>query len=439
MRTIPVLDNMRDHTSRRVLVLVLGGGAGTRLFPLTKVRAKPAVPVAGKYRLVDIAISNCINSGLRKIFVLTQYLSASLNRHVSQSFKFDDFSDGFVDILAAEQGAGKDWYQGTADAVRKCWGTLDHRECDLVLILPGDALYAMDYRQMIQDHLHHEADITIAVNTVPRKVAHHFGLVALDSWGRIYDFREKPRGEQQKGIEAPRNILDKFGTDNVVGDTFLASMGVYLFNRSCLDHWMCETEDLDFGKDIIPKAITRNRVLGHVHPGYWEDIGTIEAFYEAHMAMMDDRPPFDFHSTVAPVYTRSRNLPNTRIVDSSINRALIAEGVQIYNATVNRCIVGLRSIIGRGTKVENSILLGADFVDSDLVLANRGRGADIPLGIGENCEIRRAIVDKNVRMGNNVRIVNERGVEHEDGDLYSIRGGIVIIPKNTIIPDGTVI
>ncbi len=426
---------------KRVLTLILGGGAGTRLYPLTQVRAKPAVPLAGKYRLIDIALSNCINSGLRKVFVLTQYLSASLNRHISQSYKFDDFSEGFVDILAAEQRAdSSSWFEGTADAIRKMWGILENHDCDLVLILPGDALYLMDYRQMVEQHVRQDAEITIALNTVHRSSAHHFGLVKIDPWSRVTDFTEKPKTlEAQAGFEAPKTVLAKFGDSLPFGETFLASMGVYLFNRSTLDWWMRETQLKDFGRDIIPDSIRRNRVLGHIHVGYWEDIGTIEAFYKAHMMMTDDHPPFDFTSLAAPIYTRSRNLPNTLLRDSTINRALLAPGIRIDGARIDRAVIGLRARIGRGCTIEESILMGADYYEDSVKDPLRGAAKPIPLGIGDDCTIKRAIVDKNVRMGRGVRIVNARAVQEEDGPNYCIRNGIVLIPKNSLIPDGTVI
>ncbi|MDX2175424.1 MAG: glucose-1-phosphate adenylyltransferase [Candidatus Sumerlaeia bacterium] len=427
--------------TKRVLTLILGGGAGTRLYPLTKVRAKPAVPLAGKYRLVDIAISNCINSGIRKIFVLTQYLSASLNRHISQTYKFDDFSDGFVDILAAEQKADSTgWYEGTADAVRKTWQSLDNHECDLILILPGDALYSMDYRPLLEQHLKSEADVTIGVNTVDRANAHHFGLVKLDPWGRIFDFVEKPKSDEARaGFEAPKTLLDRYGLRLPLGDTFLASMGVYLFNRSTLDWWLRETKCTDFGKEIIPSAIKQNRISSYVFSGYWEDIGTIEAFYEAHMQMLEDQPPFDFSSMSGQtIFTRSRNLPNSFVVDTKVSRALISPGVRIIGANISRSVVGLRSRVGAGSSVEDSIVMGNDYFETEPRNPVKGASA-IPVGIGEGCHIRRAIVDKNVRMGNNVRILNEKNVQHADHDLYVIRGGIVIIPKDTVLPDGTVV
>lgn len=422
---------------RRVLTFVLGGGAGTRLFPLTKIRAKPAVPIAGKYRLIDIALSNCINSECVKIYVLTQFLSASLNRHVSQTFKFDDFSDGFVEILAASQGLeGDHWFQGTADAIRKVWSTIEHPESDLILILPGDALYSMDYRAMVDAHLKADADITVALNTVPKDRAHHFGLVAMDAWGVIREFREKPKGDDQKGLEVPRSILEKFPALRTGGEQYLASMGAYLFRRSVLDHWMRNTSFVDFGKEILPGAMKSHRMLGHIHTGYWEDIGTIEAFYRAHMDMLRDDAPFDICDPEHRIYTRSRNLPNMRVSRATIDHSLIAPGAQIDDATIRNSMIGLRARVRWGSKIEDSILMGADYYED--TQANKAPGT-VPIGIGEGCEIRRAIIDKNVRLGRGCKILNEKGVQEADSALYHIRNGIILIPKNTIIPDGTVI
>ncbi len=423
-----------------VLTLILGGGAGSRLYPLTKYRAKPAVPLMGKYRLIDVAISNCINSNLKYIYVLTQYLSASLNRHVSQSYAFDQFRSGFVDILAAEQRAeDTSWFQGTADAVRKHWMTLDNYECDMILILPGDALYRMDYQKMIEDHVNSEADITVAVNTVEQRRAHHFGLLATDEKGRIKEFREKPKTrEEQAGVEAPPKMLERFGLQHSKEDIFLASMGVYLFNRDVLHQWMMETEHIDFGKQIIPEAIDQNKVSAHIFDGYWEDIGTIDAYYQAHMEHLGENPPFVFSDPVAPIYTRPRFLPSTRFQGAFVDRSVLADGCNVGRATVRNSVVGLRMKIGEHTTVEDSVLLGADFY-SPAPLAPWEESKDIPLGIGKYCHIRKAIIDKNVRIGDDVKILNEKNVQNEDGDSYYIREGIVIIPKNSVIPSGTVI
>ena len=422
----------------RTMTVILGGGAGSRLFPLTKFRAKPAVPLAGKYRLIDGAISNCINSGLHHIFVLTQYLSASLNRHIAQTYGFDIFRNGFVEVLAAEQtNEGGKWFQGTADAIRQHYNTMEQFDKDLVLVLPGDALYAMDYRPLIEQHRRSGSEITIAVNTVPRNVAHHFGLLALDKDGTIKEFREKPKTrEAQAGIEAPQEILQAFGIQAPAGDTFLASMGVYLFNRSVLEKYLNETEFDDFGKQIIPAAISEHKTKGFVFPGYWEDIGTIRAFYDAHMMLLEDTPRFNFVTPTNPVFTRPRNLPMIHATSCSIERALIAPGSRLEGGVVKNSVIGLRATIFKGAKVHDSVLMGADYYENEMPAHLHG---EIPIGIGEGSLVKGAIVDKNARIGKNVVIANEKGVMEEMNDTYCIRDGIVIIPKNAVIPDGTVI
>ncbi|MEO8377410.1 MAG: glucose-1-phosphate adenylyltransferase [Candidatus Sumerlaeota bacterium] len=424
----------------QILTLILGGGAGTRLFPLTKYRAKPAVPLAGKYRLIDVAISNCINSNLRRIFVLTQYLSASLNRHISQSYAFDQFSQGFVDILAAEQRLeDSSWFQGTADAVRKHWMTLDNFDCDLIMILPGDALYRMNYTEMVRRHIESKADISIAVNTTKRSNAHQFGVLRLDDDGYVEDFREKPKtAEEQAGFEAPPKVLEKYGM-NAQGDVFLASMGVYLFNRDVLHHWMMETQHVDFGKQIIPESIKTHKVLGHVFSGYWEDIGTIDAFYQAHMDFLKDNAPFQFAHQSEPIYTRPRFLPSSRFAGTNMDRCVVSDGSIVGKATMRKSVIGLRSIIADHSTIEESVIMGADFYDPAPLAPWEKSAKPIPLGIGKYCHVRRAIIDKNVRMGDNVKILNEANVQNADGEFYFIREGLVILPKGAVIPPGTII
>jgi glucose-1-phosphate adenylyltransferase len=425
-----------------VLTLILGGGAGTRLYPLTKYRAKPAVPLAGKYRLIDVAISNCINSNFKKIFVLTQYLSASLNRHVSQSYAFDQFEEGFVDILAAEQRAeDSSWFQGTADAVRKHWLTIDNFDCDKILILPGDALYRMDFRGLFEHHEATGAEITIGVNVTPQRNAHHFGLLALDNDFRITQFKEKPKTrEEQAGLEAPPELLNRFGVQQKDGDVYLASMGIYLINRDVLHRYMMETDHMDFGKQIIPDSIKTHKVTAFLHDGYWEDIGTIDAFYKSHMDFLCDNPPFRFADPKAPIFTRQRFLPSTRFAGGMMDQCVVADGCHIGRAVLRQSVVGLRSRIDDHSTIEESIIMGADHYDPAPLAPWMKKGdQSIPLGIGKYCHIRRAIIDKNVRIGNNVKILNERGIDNADGDYYHIREGIVIIPKNAVIPEGAVI
>jgi len=419
----------------KTLSIILGGGAGSRLFPLTKYRAKPAVPLAGKYRLIDVAISNCINSGLRDIFVLTQYLSASLNRHVAQTYTFDIFSNGFVEILAAEQREeGGHWYQGTADAIRQHWNTFDAPGLEHFIVLPGDALYAMDYRPMIQHHIDSGSDVTIAVNTVHRSMAHHFGLMALDTNGSVVDFREKPKtAEGQKGLEAPPEMLAHFG-DRFRGqenDTFLASMGVYIFSRKVLKKYLLETNLDDFGKQIIPDAFQNHKCHGFIFPGYWEDIGTIKAFYEAHVGLLKDPPVFNFADPNWSMFTHPRFLPNIYAANANLENCRVAEGSNLIGCTIRNSIIGLRSQIGDDAVVEDSIIMGCDHFEDD--------SHKIPMGIGSRSVIKRAIIDKNARIGRGVKILNIDNVEERDADCYNIRDGIVIVPKNVVIPDGTVI
>lgn len=420
---------------RGTLSVILGGGAGSRLYPLTKYRAKPAVPLAGKYRLIDVAISNCINSGLRHIFVLTQYLSASLNRHVAQTYTFDMFTNGFVEILAAEQREeGGHWYQGTADALRQQWHTFDMPEFDLILVLPGDALYRMDYEKLIKQHRRSGADITVATNTVKRDQAHHFGLLAIDDDKDITEFREKPKGDAMNGIEAPESALADFGGDLKAGDIFLASMGVYVFNRKVLDHYINETDHNDFGKQIIPDAIGKYKCQAHIFPNYWEDIGTIQAFYQAHMDLLHKPPSFSFNVPEAPIFTHARFLPNTYAENTNLESCRIAEGSIMEGATIRDSIIGLRAVIKEKAVIEESIIMGADYYESE-----DAHECSVPLGVGHRSVVKKAIIDKNVRIGAGVKILNSNNDVEKDGDLYYIRDGIVIIPKNTIIPDGTVI
>lgn len=420
---------------QRTLAVILGGGAGSRLYPLTKYRAKPAVPVAGKYRLIDIPISNCINSRVKNIFVLTQYLSASLNRHVAQTYSFDMFTNGFVEILAAEQREDKGhWFQGTADALRQHWQTVGRQpDIDLMLVLPGDALFRMDFEPMIRQHRESGADITIAVNTVHRSRAHHFGLLLMDKSGAITDFREKPKGKEMDGIEAPAEMLAKFGNKFPVGDTFLASMGIYIFNLKTMEKFVMETDFNDFGRQIIPEAIKSTKCHAHVFPGYWEDIGTIEAFFDAHMGLLKDPPTFSFNVPDRPIFTHARFLPNIYAVNANLERCRVAEGSILEGATIRNSIVGLRSIIRQGAVVEETILMGGDYYE-DADNLNKVR-----IGIGERSVIRRAIIDKNARIGRGVKILNSDHTMNKDAENYCIRDGIVIVPKDAVIPDGTVI
>ncbi len=422
-----------------VLSVIMGGGQGTRLFPLTKERAKPAVPLAGKYRLVDIPISNCINSGLRRIYLLTQFNSASLHRHISQSYKFDPFSGGFVEILAAAPTySDTSWYQGTADAVRKNITHFMNHEWDYLLILSGDALYRMDFREIIHLHQETDAEITVATIAVGREEAQTLGIMQTDATGRITRFAEKPKDPAVlDSLKLPVEGHQRLGIKKE-GELFLASMGIYLFNRSVVGQLLDNTLP-DFGKDIIPKAIQDRRVLAYVFEGYWEDIGTIRAFFEANLDLTNDLPRFNFFDMAAPIFSRPRFLPGSKINGAQVDHAIISDGCIINNATILHSIAGLRCIVGAGTVLNRTVLLGSDYYESiESIVSHEKQG--IPrVGVGANCRIDNTIVDKNARIGDNVVISPAGKPESVDGPNFYIRDGIVVIPKNGIIPHGTVI
>jgi glucose-1-phosphate adenylyltransferase len=414
-----------------VLAVILGGGRGSRLFPLTLHRSKPAVPIAGKYRLIDIPISNCLSSGIRRIFVLTQYNSESLNKHLSQTYKFDIFSSGFVSVLAAEQTEeSPDWFQGNADAVRQTLRHLGSHRYREVIILSGDQLYQMDYRKMIDSHRRHVADATVAVTPVTAEQSSAFGILKMNRLGRIVHFEEKP---------GPDRLAELVSEVPGVGPAFLASMGIYVFGREALERSLANTSLVDFGRHVIPEAVPRLRVQAHVHRGYWEDVGTIRSYYDVNLALCQPVPPFDFYEASRPVYTNPRFLPATKIEQCSVRNALISEGSILVGAEIERSVIGIRSRIGRGATIHDSLLLGADFYETLEEIEQAGRNGLPPLGIGADTFIRNAIVDKNARIGSGVRILNESGETERDGDGYYVRDGIVIIPKEAVIPDGTVI
>lgn len=418
---------------RSTLAIVMGGGAGTRLFPLTKDRAKPAVPLAGKYRLVDIPISNCINSGLRQVYVLTQYNSASLNRHLSRTYRFDQFTRGFVEVLAAQQTPeGERWYQGTADAVRQNLRYFLDGGHDYFLILSGDQLYRMDFRKLMREHLAHEADLTIATLPVNAKDATGFGIMHSDENGRVYEFVEKPKDPAVlKKLTMPVETLRKMGlpTDE---PRFEASMGIYLFNRRVLEECLDNTHN-DFGKHIIPTAIKDRRVHTYNFQGYWEDIGTIRSFFQANLDLCKLVPQFDFFDSTAPIFSHSRALPATKINGATIHHALIADGCIVTDAHIETAVIGVRSKIEPGATIRDTIIMGADFY-----AGAAGTDPDRPPpGIGRNCRIERAIIDKNVHIGDNVVITPEGKPDEMDGENFYIRDGIVCIPKDAIIPAGT--
>jgi glucose-1-phosphate adenylyltransferase len=427
---------------RNLLAVILGGGAGSRLFPLTEQRSKPAVPLGGKYRLVDIPISNCINSDVIKIFVLTQYNSASLNRHVARTYRFSQFSDGFVEILAAEQTPDSpQWFQGTADAVRQVLPHIRGWGVDTLLILSGDHLYSMDYRKFLARHYETDADVTVSVIPCSKDAAEEFGLLKTDSKGRITEFKEKPKGD---ALEEMRVDTTDFGLSAEEASTrpFLASMGIYVFKYDLLERLLAEDKTgNDFGRNIIPAAIECCNVQAFLFDGYWEDIGTISAFYEANIDLTTPMPKFNLFNADAPIYTRSRYLPPSKMQNCEVRNSIISEGCIINSATVTRSIVGLRSRIEAGASIEASILMGADYYQTIEDMRSEINAGIPRIGIGENTIIRRAIIDKNTRIGSGVRLVNEQGIENTDGDAsnYYIRDRIIIVPKNAIIPDGTVV
>jgi glucose-1-phosphate adenylyltransferase len=427
------------ESSRDTLAIILGGGQGTRLYPLTEMRAKPAVPLGGKYRLIDIPVSNCINSDIIRMFVLTQFNSASLNRHIVRTYRFSRFSDGFVEVLAAEQTPfNKHWFQGTADAVRQSLPHFEQWKHEKLLILSGDHLYRMDYRKFLERHTETGADLTVAVIPATPADATGFGLLKTDESGRIVEFSEKPSGDE---LEAMRVDTTQFGLspDQAAARPFIASMGIYIFEKRVL-YDLLETlpDAVDFGREIIPEAIKSLNVQAHLFSGYWEDIGTIKAFYQANMEMTRPLPDFNFFDAEAPIYTRPRYLPGSKILNSEINQSIITEGCIINEARITGSIIGIRSRVEHGSVVEDTLMMGADFYQTLDELAEDQAANRIRIGIGENSHIRRAIIDKNARIGSNVRLVNEGGIENGEGSGYYIRDGIIIVPKNGVVADGTV-
>ncbi len=421
------------NSGPNVTAVILGGGRGTRLDPLTRYRSKPAVPLAGKYRLVDVAISNCINSGIRKIYVLTQFNSASLNRHISKTYRFDEFSGGFVEILAAEQTVETErWFQGTADAVRRQLRHIKDNEVTHFLILSGDALYRQNFQDMIADHLAADADISISCKMVGEREAPQLGILGIDEHRRIRWFREKPVPEELPKLKMPPEAAKQAGL-NSLETPFLASMGTYIFKCEVLEEVLRENPSHDFGKQIIPWSLDRYKVVAHLFHGYWEDIGTVRSFYQANLDLLKDLPPFDFYDPNFPIFSHARLLPCSRIVDSQLERALVAEGCFIEKALIRNSVIGIRSCIREGTVIENSIVMGADLIEQ-----NPPPG-QIPLGIGPNCLIQNAIIDKNVRIGANCQIVNATGVQQANGEHACIRDGVIVVLKNAVIPPNTVI
>ncbi len=415
-----------------VTVLILGGGQGKRLFPLTLYRSKPAVPIGGKYRLVDIPISNSINSGLRRLFVLTQFNSTSLHRHIYRTYPYEPFRQTSVELLAAEQTLeNRDWFQGTADAVRKHLGHYHVRPGDRVLILSGDHIYRMDYRTILDFHTKKAADLTIATVPVERKEVGRFGIMRTRSDGQITDFKEKPgSGDNIQNFVIPDGVRKEFALKGK-SDLFLASMGVYVFKAEVLIK-LLQGQEADFGREVIPKAIHQVKACGFVFDGYWRDIGTIRSFYEASLEMTQEDPPFSFFSPSRWIFTRPRFLPPSNILSSRLKNILLSEGCILRGATVEDSVVGLRSVIREGTTIRKSVLMGADFYHDEEMIETKP-----DLGIGKECVIENAIIDKNVRIGNEVMIRNKKNLTEADGPNYHIRDGIVIIPRGALVPDGT--
>ncbi len=408
-----------------VLGVIMGGGRGSRLHPLTQMRSKPAVPIAGKYRLIDIPISNCINSGIFRVAILTQFNSVSLHRHITQAYNFDVFHTGWVQIWAAEQTPqSASWYQGTADAVRKQLFEIQATGAEYVLILAGDHLYRMDYHDMVEYHWEKNADITVAVQPVARSEAFRFGLLKVEKNGHITSFTEKPKDPK---------VQDQFISRDDPERPFLGSMGIYMFKTKILSDLLnYHPRSDDFGGDIIPQAIQSHEVYGFDFDGYWEDIGTIRSFYETNLKLTNTTPPFNFYDPKAPIYTHARFLPGSIVEDSELKDVLIAEGCRICNSKITHSIVGVRSQVAEGTVIKDSILMGADYYDIEKPYGNT------PIGIGKNCRIESAILDKNVRIGDGVEILSfPRNHKDVDGDLYYLRDGIVVIAKDTEIPTGT--
>ena len=424
---------------RKVITLVLGGGKGTRLYPLTKYRSKPAVPLAAKYRLIDIPISNCLNSGLNRIYVLTQFNSASLHQHITRTYTFDPFGGGFVEILAAQQTLeSNDWYQGTADAVRQNLRVIQDNDAEHVLILSGDQLYRMDYAEMLRTHREHNADVTIGGLPVARDQAAQFGIMRLDDTGRVLGFLEKPKTEAELSlVRTDPAWIDARGLKSD-GRDLLANMGIYLFNRDTLVDVLTKTNYHDFGKEVFPASIRSRHVHVHLFDGYWEDIGTIRAFYEANLQLASNQPPFEIASATAPLYTRRRFLPPIRIDGATSKGSLIADGCKIGEGTIiENSVIGPRCLIGKNAVIRNSIIMGADYFQSpEQIAADIAAGRPV-MGIGDGTRIEGAIVDKNCQVAEGVHIINESGADTAPETEWAVLvDGIVVIPKGTVLAKG---
>jgi glucose-1-phosphate adenylyltransferase len=428
---------------KRVLSIILGGGAGSRLYPLTKLRAKPAVPLAGKYRLIDIPVSNCINSEIFKIYVLTQFNSASLNRHIARTYNFSGFTEGFVEVLAAQQTTeNPNWFQGTADAVRQYMWLLQDWDVDEFVILSGDHLYRMDYRQFVQRHRDTNADITLSVLPMDDRRASDFGLMKINDQGRVVDFSEKPKGDALKAMQVDTTQLG-LTPEQALEQPYIASMGIYVFKKQALINLLKESpERTDFGKEIIPAAAKDYNIQAFLFNDYWEDIGTIEAFYDANLALTKQpTPPFSFYDEQAPIYTRARYLPPSKLLDCKITESIVSEGCILKECRIENSVLGVRARVETGTLIDSSLLMGLDFYQPFPERQAIRDSGKIPMGIGPNSIIRRAIIDKNASIGANVQIINKDHVEEANREEHGffIRNGIVVVLKNAIIADGTII
>ena len=420
--------------SSDTLATILGGGSGTRLFPLTATRSKPAVPIGGKYRLIDVPISGCLHADIRRIFVLTQFNSASLNRHISGTYRLDRFSEGFVEILAAEQTPDNpNWYQGTADAVRQAERHLTQHEAAYDLILAGDHLYRMNYRELVEAHKALRADITIAAQPVDPHTATQMGIFRFDRDGTIIAFEEKPKPPRLQ--EIGRSIPPGSNFAQHSEETpFMASMGVYVFSRRVLLEMLEREPGIDFGRELIPNALGKYKVMPYLYRGYWADVGTIESFYEANVMLGRPAAPFRFWDPKQPTYTHLRHLPGSRLTDCHVSDSIVADGCFLDRCRINDSVIGIRGFVQSGATISRSVLLGADFYED-----GRPNGELPPLGVGRDVVLERTIVDKNARIGDGARLVNEKNVEHADGDGYYIRGGIIVVPKGGVIRPGTIV
>jgi glucose-1-phosphate adenylyltransferase len=414
-----------------VLTIILGGGRGTRLFPLTHQRSKPAVPIGGKWRLIDIPFSNCLHAGLERIYILTQFNSASLNRHIAQTYRMDVFSGGFVEVLAAEQTPDReDWFQGTADAVRQAAVHFREIDAEYYMILAGDHIYRMDFAELIEAHIERDADITIAAQPVSLEEATQMGIFSFDASGQIIGFEEKPDAARLTGMRSSAPAHSPAGL-LTPDKPFLASMGIYVFSRDVLGEVLERNRAVDFGREVIPQALSTHRVHPYLYRGYWADVGTVSSFYDVNLMLTRRGSLFNFFHPRRPIYTHPRFLPAARLHDCRVNEGLVAEGAYLDSCEVENSVVGVRTSIHAGAKVTRSVLLGADYYEEQF--------GDLPLGVGPGAVLDRVIVDKNARIGAGARLVNAQGIQDFDGDGYYIRSGIIIVPKNGVVQPGTVV